>query len=244
MTERSTYVSVDWDGFVPEPRAYDADFGHQESPLYLTDLWKFRMHHHMRTDGRERDFWRKLWDKLPLPVNPFISVSDSHLSVWFDPALHVADTVVLIDQHHDMFGDGTEENIDCGNWLSVWLRHKKNRRAIWVMSPHTVEQFLPAGPKHRSLTKRVVLLDSIDQLDPNQMPNPTVHVCRSGCWTPPWLDERFIRFVKGSGLMPIQLPNDIADPMLHRLTRTDYQEGLRHVRQMKEFMRMQREQRT
>ena len=26
-----------------------------------------------------------------------------------------------------------------------------------------------------------------------------LHVCRSGCWTPPWLDEAFVAFVKAYG---------------------------------------------
>jgi hypothetical protein len=43
-----------------------------------------------------------------------------------------------------------------------------------------------------------------------------VHVCRSGCWTPPWLDKAFIDFVGCRGYPVARLQSGDWDPMKPR----------------------------
>jgi hypothetical protein len=31
-----------------------------------------------------------------------------------------------------------------------------------------------------------------------------VHICRSGAWTPPWYDVKFLKFVRDSGLSNLE----------------------------------------
>lgn len=232
----STYVTIDWDFFIPEDPMWD--FGHKEAPFFLKQIWgaRIRYFREMATTGEEREFWDKLWDKLPLPVCPSLRVSESHLAVWNDPALHMANAVVLIDQHHDMFGDGKSDTVDCGNWLAAWLRQKRNRRAIWVRPDHSWGEGLPDGNKFKFLRSRTVVLDSIDELDPRDMPNATLHVCRSGAWTPPWLDAQFNRFVEASKLPQIVLDRDWSDPTQPRFTLTDYRQAFEAQKQWQQML--------
>ena len=150
-----TYVTVDWDYFIPEDPMWD--FGHRESQFHLRHAWAIRILHfkEMRTNGLEKDFWPKLWQKFDIPVQDFIRVSDSHSSVCNDPWFWEARTVVLIDAHHDMFGDGKSGRVDCGDWLSAWLRCHKSNRAFWVRADHTWEKDLPSYPGMKALSRRV-----------------------------------------------------------------------------------------
>ena len=50
-----------------------------------------------------------------------------------------------------------------------------------------------------------------------------VHVCRSGCWVPPWLDKDFIEFVQSRGEKVVKLQIDDWDPMAERWTDEEFQ---------------------
>ncbi len=64
----------------------------------------------------------------------------------------------------------------------------------------------PAGSKEVKVWERPinniynVTYCSLDDLAGKCIEVTAVHVCRSGAWTPPWLDEEFCRFVDALGL--------------------------------------------
>jgi hypothetical protein len=138
---KSVAISIDWDFFVPEDPIWD--LGHRETELHLNYLWKTRGYllNQMVTTSEEETFWDWCysWAK---PINNTISVSDSHLFALEDPAICSADVIVLIDQHHDLFGEdinlgNSESKINCGNWLKYWLQVDSSRKAIWVKPAHS-----------------------------------------------------------------------------------------------------------
>lgn len=221
-TPDRTFVSIDWDFFVPE--RVEWDMGHQETSYHLNELWLAWGHLFavMRTTGQEKDFWKRLPFKLG--VKDLVSVSDSHLHVTDDYRLAHAQHLVLVDRHHDVFTDHTGgHRVDCGNWVRWWLDCGKKRTVTWVR-PNDKFVFCEV-PKH--LKSRVKTVRTFPAIKPPM----GVHVCRSGCWTPPWLDAAFVRFVKASDatLHPMEDPK-WCDPLKLRFS-------LAHYRTLMEIMR-------
>ena len=213
-TPARTFVSIDWDYFIPERLEWD--MGHQETSFHLNQLWSMRSHLFkvMRTTGQEVGFWNRLPFKLRM--HDTVTVTDSHLHVTQDYRLNHAQHLVLVDRHHDVFTDHANGfKIDCGNWVRWWLDCAKGRTVTWVR-PND-DQVHCSVPKH--LQRRVKTVREIPQIE-----SPVgVHVCRSGCWTPPWLDAAFIRFVKASDarLYCVEDPK-WCDPMKLRFSLANY----------------------
>ena len=211
-----TFISIDWDYFVPEK--VDWDFGHKETKAFLHFIWKtrFSAYDKMRTNGTEAGFWDNLKRSYKLP--DVIDVSDSHLSAYENMSLHLSDTLILIDRHHDVYTLPSKVPIDCGNWVAAWLDANKNRHCYWV-APKDVEStyMMPRYKKRVTVVKEIPILDDVWVTG--------LHACRSGCWTPPWLDEAFNRFIDASGCIPEASQLDWCDPLRTRFNLKDYREG-------------------
>jgi hypothetical protein len=179
------YLTIDWDFFVPEKARWD--MGHGESVLFLTILWTHRAEliDRIKTSGEEKGFWKQLDVKLPQRV----CVSDSHAYAYAVP--NDADRVVLFDAHHDCW-DRRGKGVGCENWLRIWLEESEAREVLWVYPKHLIENW---GKQEvpEDLRSRVETMEWHGSIDLEEV--ETVHICRSGCWTPPWLDVDFIAFV-------------------------------------------------
>lgn len=202
-----TLLTVDWDYFVPIRPEWD--LSHREAGFFLKPIWAFRigLYDHISTTGSENGFWSRLESKIPV-ADGATWVSDSHLYAY--SLLRGIDHVVLVDTHHDCWKRAVRNAIECSDWLGVWLRAGKNRRATWVKSEASDGSFsLPDGLKgkvreiHESDDWKVKGIDR-------------VHVCRSGCWTPPWLDRKFIEFVESRGCRYVSQQEGDWDPMKER----------------------------
>lgn len=219
-------LSIDFDTFVPENPLWD--LGHREEELFLKMMWTFRGHlmPEMKTDGNEKDFWKRLPWQFSEPQDIF--VSDSHLLAYH--LTRDIDYVVLVDRHHDCFEWPVKDRpfrVDCGNWVAAWLSACTKRKLLWVHPDDiTADDLEICGEvKHRRRILSVpysrfreMLLDQ-----DIQETNLTVHVCRSGCWVPPWLDQDFVNFVKASGLTPQIMQEGVWDPMTCRWNLDDYE---------------------
>lgn len=241
-----TLLTVDWDYFtplVPEDKPLgeallEHDFGHQESLLFLKDMWKARYIHKdsLQTNGLERDFW----GALPLAVRTDVqtSVSDSHAYVtdlifnYDEPPI---DQLVLVDAHHDVFCEADPNKFDCGNWLDLVLQNMPWVEVFWIQA---------------SWSKRVLSLPErykgrvVEGEWPSNGSIRDIHICRSGCWTPPWLDHKFVEFVQeapGScALNNIVKPTEAWDAMAFRWTEQDLSEAVataRRIRKEKDAFR-------
>jgi len=218
-------LSIDFDFFVPEKPRWD--LGHCEDEMFLKMMWTTRGHliPEMKTDGNEKDFWKRLpWH---IPASQDVFVSDSHLLAYH--LTKDTDHIVLIDRHHDCFEWPTTKGpfqVDCGNWAAVWLSACAKRKLLWVhpddlstddleIPVHTCRERILAVPYSRFCKMRLTR--------DLKCPNLTIHVCRSGCWVPPWLDQDFVNFVKASGLTPQVMQEGVWDPMKHRWNLDDYE---------------------
>ena len=213
-----TLLSIDWDFFVPEKVEWD--FGHQETLFHLNFLWTTRLAYfdQMKTTGAENSFW----DKTGLGTKPCTFVSDSHCFAY--NLLRGIDHVVLVDAHHDCWkadslGTDDGDGIYCHNWLRAWLKGNKKRRATWVCPEWASGSFIL--PKDIDRVEEVCEMPSLKDMNVK-----TVHVCRSGCWTPPWLDKKFIDFVNGRGAQVFSIQNDEWNPMIERWTEEEIKSHL------------------
>ena len=144
----------------------------------------------IKTTGQEHDFWPRLKKGMNISRCE-LNVSDSHLFAYH--LAKKADVVVLFDAHHDCFEEKTR-NIMCHNWLRVWLSQSDSRRIIWVIPDWQNIKMIPVPKDIRNRVKVLKYSDYIPVDRANWL-----HVCRSGCWTPPWLDDAFLAFVRASG---------------------------------------------
>ena len=191
----SIMVTVDWDFFVIEKPHWD--MGHQESPLFLDVLWAHRygLRNEMKTTGHEKDFWNIVGNLLPISENADIHVSDSHLYAY--PAANDCEGIFLFDAHHDCWETRESGKVQCDNWLRIWLEENEERWAVWVYPEHARWQGAPELPEDMVGRIDVVtwkVFAEHPELVPGKETVDTLHICRSGCWTPPWLDQAFIDF--------------------------------------------------
>jgi hypothetical protein len=218
-----TLLSVDFDYFVPEKQEYD--FGHSETLMFLSMIWSTRMFYydHIKTTGGEEQFWNLLNSKVSV-VKSGTFVSESH--AYAHSLLHGIGHIILVDAHHDCwYGDSlgidkTVKDIYCHNWVREWLKGNKKRRVTWVQPEWSVGNFsVPTD-----LLDRVTVISEGDDWGVKQIDR--VHICRSGCWVPPWLDQKFINFVNNRGGSIVKMQDGDWDPMVKRWTDEYLQEGL------------------
>lgn len=231
-----TLLTVDFDFFVPEKPEWD--MGHQESLIFLKMLWTSRigLMDKMKTDGNESGFWQQFAGvKFTGPT----WVSDSH--AYAHSLLKGVNRVVLFDAHHDCWEgdslgvDKSERRIMCHNWLREWLMGGKNRKVTWVKPDWQKACTLP-----KDMKGRVKVVTYSKGMDLGLEGSVGLHICRSGCWVPPWLDKAFLAFVEAlRRSIPIPMQDGEWNALKERWTAEDLNQALEYEkdiqRQMKEM---------
>jgi hypothetical protein len=203
---KSIGISIDWDFFIPEKAEWD--LGHNESLLYLNILWTTRGYliDEMRLNGLEKTFWNDLKAKIdlktaiPLSDKLRLGVSDSHLFIQNTHRFPYAREIWLFDQHHDCW-QLNGDTIGCHNWLTAFLKESDRNTAIWIKPPETE---ITDEEIDKSIRKQVTIMAYADFMSAPPIGKKDfiafVHACRSGCWTPPWFDKDFLKFLRGPNL--------------------------------------------
>ena len=232
--------------FVPELPEWD--IGHRESLLYLKMLWGTRiwLMDKMKTDGNEKTFWAWLGSRVDLKKASFF-VSDSHCFAY--NLSSGVNRIISFDAHHDCWKNTSKEGeVFCDNWLRVWLEGGKRRKATWVRPDWLDKEILPLD---KGIADRVEVRD-FGQMDDLRLEGSViVHICRSGCWVPPWLDKAFLGFLMASGRslerMSVMQEGEW-NPMTERWSEDDLKEVLaneervRHMREEMEYLGSELEQ--
>ena len=222
-----TLVTVDWDFFVNERPEWD--MGHRENLLFLKMLWSTRggLVDKMVTSGDEDGFWSRLREELAVSgkgrlLEP-LWVSDSHCYAY--SLLEGVSRVVLFDAHHDCW-TGENGQVMCDNWLRTWLKGSSRRKATWVRPPWLNAKVCRLPEDMEGRVEAVTYGKGMELALEGLV---AVHACRSGCWTPPWLDKAFLGFLEGfgNGLEGCcRLQEGEWDPMAERWTEKDLAEAL------------------
>lgn len=119
-------------------------------------------------------------------------VSDSHAlpnSIANDNSCKI---VYLFDSHADLWYGGLSSlnfEVNSSNWLGRLLKDKLIEKAYIIYSLYTTEK-----PEYYKPINRIydIRYCSFYDLNTNIKVSAT-HICKSGAWTPPWFDRKFIQ---------------------------------------------------
>ena len=144
-------------------------------------------------------FWEKIKKIFLLKKDIKAYVSDSH-ALSYDLAKKNACRVVYsFDAHADLgYGDLSSLNLEvnCGNWLGKLLKDKQIKEANIIYSPFTIEKPEDFKSMNNSYNIKYPPLEDLD----TGIKVSAIHICRSGTWTPPWFDQRFVQFINELGI--------------------------------------------
>lgn len=228
-------LSVDWDFFFPNPNetgeklTFDQltlwDWGHNETAFNVSPvLWDIRATAFLKR-GRELpglsgEEW-PFWGHFNFHPDARLFVADSHALASNAEVLDGIAEIWSFDAHPDMRQpNGPEEFrnlsrgiVDCGNWLTyAWGVIGADARRVHIRLPGWITK---PGWKMDGLSRLADIQPAA--LGTEAMPTfDRVFVCRSGAWTPTWLDDEFVHFVNQAELPVSTFDIDLADPMTPR----------------------------
>ena len=198
---KKNLLSIDWDYFIPVKEEWCGSYIENKRTNII--LWYRRYFKNkkvgeniektVRTGNELKSFWSKIKKCFSIKNKAKVYVSDSHKFSYFIAQNNNCDEVINFDAHSDL-GYGGMKSLDfelnCANWLGKLLKDSIVKSASIVFSPYTYEKksefqeinnsFSIYYPKMENLKKRNISV---------------IHICRSGSWTPPWLDGQFYKFV-------------------------------------------------
>lgn len=200
-------LSIDWDYFI---HTRNENWGsYIESKNNIIDMWYKR---YIQAKARGKDirkwfqistdidgFWEKLKEHFIFTKSVTAYISDSHALSYHIAKEHGCNAVYLFDAHADLGYGGLsslEFPVHCANWLGKLLKDGWIDEANVIYSPNTVEKEEDFKPINNTFKVRYPGFDDLD----TGIEVLAVHLCRSGAWTPPWLDDCFFRFADNSGL--------------------------------------------
>lgn len=199
-------LSIDWDYFVFS--GIDDSFSHLENRRNIIDLW-YKKYIQASLEGKDiqkyfllspevKTFWDNIKKNFKFSEDIKAYVSDSHALSYNFAKKYGCDVVVSFDAHSDLGYGGLSSldfEVNCSNWLGKLLRDKVISKAVIIYSPYTKEK-----PSDFEQINRMYNVVYNDLSDVENNIASVVHICRSGAWTPPWLDKKFKEFVNALGL--------------------------------------------
>lgn len=197
-----TLLSIDWDYFVPIKKEWCGSY--LENAKNTCGLWYKRyIKGKMRGQDIEQivdaaadydKFWQKIRSFFNLTKSTKVYVSDSHRFSYLIAKENFCDQVYLFDAHADLGYGGLDSlnfELNCANWLGKLFKNKVIQRASIIYSPFTYESAADFSEINRAFDIKYETLNDL----PENIDVSAVHICRSGAWTPPWLDHKFYHFV-------------------------------------------------
>ncbi|MED3763659.1 arginase [Ureibacillus terrenus] len=200
-------LSIDWDYFISAEN--HEVVSSIENKRTINDLW-YKKYFQYKSYGEDFEksfvlseetdnFWDKIKQFFRWNQDVGIYVSDSHALSYKIAEKFGVDEVYLFDAHSDLGYGGLaslEFEVNCANWLGKLLQNQIINKAKIIYSPFTKE----APEFFKDMIKAFdVEFINFEDLRKDIKTN-VIHICRSGAWSPPWFDGKFIEFVKGLGL--------------------------------------------
>ncbi len=135
----------------------------------------------------EYGYLKKLLSKVNSKVP--MGVDDSHMMIvpFLENVLgNDKINIYNIDFHGDVFSDAKSiGDVNCGNWLSYLVSKGMVKKSVWVRSKDS--DIGDSESKIDVITEDIKVLDKV-KFD-------AIFICKSSGWSPPHLDDYFIRLV-------------------------------------------------
>jgi len=205
-------LSIDWDYFI---YTQDSWGSYLENKKSLLDLWYKR---YIQTKARGEDirktfqlssewevFWNKIKEHFQFVNDIKVYVSDSHALSYEIAKKNNCNVVYLFDSHADLGYGGLSSldfEVNCSNWLGKLLKDKLIKEANIFYSPYTAEKPEYFKPMNSTYNISYYNFNKFDKC----ILVSVIHLCRSGAWTPPWLDNKFSQFIDTLGI-PYEIVN-------------------------------------
>jgi len=205
-------LSIDWDYFIYTSK----DNGlYLENKRSLIDLW-YKRYIQARARGEDIQkefqlsseldtFWDKIKKCFKFIKSIKVYVSDSHALSYKIAIENNCKEAYLFDSHSDLGYGGLSSldfEVNCSNWLGKLLKDKQIKEANIFYSPYTAEK-----PEYFKQMNSIYNIGYHNFNDFDEcIAVSAIHICRSGAWTPPWLDYRFAQFIDALGF-PYEIVN-------------------------------------
>ncbi|OFI04985.1 hypothetical protein CLOACE_20010 [Clostridium acetireducens DSM 10703] len=199
-------LSIDWDYFIPIKREWCGSYIENNKNKVI--LWYKRYIEYKRrgydlqtlikVDSRVNYFWKNIKRYFIFNKNTKVFVSDSHKFSYSIAKKNKCLNVYNFDAHSDLGYGGLKSlnfELNCGNWLGKLLKDNIIKGANIIYSPYTYE-----SKEEFEEINNTYNVEYLELKDINKIPISFIHICRSGTWTPPWLDDKFEKFVNQSNL--------------------------------------------
>ncbi|WP_446898988.1 arginase [Clostridium sp. LBM24168] len=198
-------LSIDWDYFIPISEKWSGSYIENKRNIML--IW-YKRYFENKRNGNDIERSIRIGNELysfignmrkyfKFSKSARMYVSDSH-KFSYDIALkNKCESVINIDAHSDLGYGGIkslEFEVNCANWLGKLLKNNIIKNANVVYSPYTREYKEEFSEINNNFNIDYPKLEYILEYVSN-IKIDTIHVCRSGSWTPPWLDDFFNKFI-------------------------------------------------
>jgi len=208
-------LSVDWDYFIYTRYNWGS---YLENNRSLIDIWYKRyiqakargenIQKAFRLSSEIDTFWNKIKKHFKFAENIKAYVSDSHALSYKIAKENNCKIVYLFDYHADLGYGGLSSlnfEVNCSNWLGKLLKDNQIKEANIFYSPYTTEKPEYFKPMNSIFKISYYDFNDFNCFDKNIVVS-AIHICRSGAWTPPWLDNKFTQFIDTLGI-PYKIVN-------------------------------------
>lgn len=199
-------LSIDWDYFIYTKKENWGSY--LENNRSLIDLWykRYIQEKALGNDIKElyklspewKTFWKRIKESFKFVKDIKAYVTDSHVWSYNIAKENNCEVVCLFDSHSDLGYGGLSSlnfEVNCSNWLGKLLKDKQVIETYIFYSPYTAEK-----PAYFNQINRAYNIKYCNLKDwSKNFSVSVIHICRSGAWTPPWLDEKFTQFINAMG---------------------------------------------
>lgn len=200
-------LSIDWDYFIYTTKENWGSY--IENSRSLIDLW-YKRYFQEKAFGKDlresyklssewNTFWERIKERFLFVKDIKAYVSDSHSWSYNIAKENNCSIVCLFDSHADLGYSGLSSlnfKVNCSNWLGRLFKDKQIKEAYIFYSPYTKEK-----PEYFKQINSIYNIKYCSLKDLNKsFKVSAIHICRSGAWTPPWLDEKFTQFINAMGI--------------------------------------------